>query len=49
MFIFAIAGFLLDILPFFKRMRLSSEYHKEYEDLKKIQYSGKDVSLVTRE
>ena len=49
LFIFALAGFLLDILPFFKHIREEREKRKDYESLKKVQYSGKDVSLVKRE
>mgnify|MGYP002521251137 FL=1 len=49
LFIFALAGFLFDVLPLFSRMRKSREDHAQYEILKKAQYSGKDISLVTKD
>lgn len=49
LFIFAIAGFLIDVLPFFKGFRLARENANQYENLKKVQYSNGDISLVTRE
>ena len=49
LFIFALAGFLIDVLPIFKRFKEAREVSEQYENLKKVQYSGKDISLVTRE
>ncbi len=49
LFIFALAGFLIDILPIFKRFKEARAVSEQYENLKKVQYSGKDISLVTRE
>lgn len=49
LFIFALAGFLIDICPLFNRFKLARERSEQYENLKKVQYSGADVNLVTRE
>ncbi len=49
LFIFALAGFLIDVCPLFKRFKLARERSEQYENLKKVQYSGADAKLVSRE